>query len=392
MRLAIVTPRYGPEILGGAETLARNLAEQLADRRHEVHVWTSCATDYYSWENVVEAGSTAHNGVTVRRFPVTSYQKTSFQDLSQRLLNQWHLSPAQQQAWLAAGAHSHPLYEALSKEAHRYDAVLVLPYQAALAQAAAWIAPERTILLPCLHHEPYAYLELSRLLLEEVHGVLFLTPEEQSLTINQLRVNLKRHDVLGAAVSDSPAPTGERVRAAPPYLLTVGRLEAGKNLALLYDYVQRLSDDGPRLADNGQLLKLVLAGDGPYRPPAKPPFDVRGFVSEAEKRSLFAGATALVHPSLNESFSLVLMEAWLARCPVLVHQACPVTVGHVTRSRGGLAFATYGDFSFAVHQLISQPDMARVMGENGRSYVLQNYTWPIIIDHLESTLASWTTP
>ena len=84
LKLAIVTPRYGPDVLGGAETLARTLAEQLASQGHQVHVWASCATDYYRWENVYPAGITTHNQVTVRRFPITSYDHARFTELSRQ--------------------------------------------------------------------------------------------------------------------------------------------------------------------------------------------------------------------------------------------------------------------------------------------------------------------
>ncbi|WP_420645710.1 glycosyltransferase family 4 protein [Candidatus Leptofilum sp.] len=383
MRLAIITPRFGPDVLGGAETFARNLAEQLATHGHEVHLWTTCAKEYYRWDNVYPGGASTQNQVTVRRFPITSYDQTRFAELSQRLEQQWGLGWAQQQAWLAASAHSQPLYNALSQEASSYDALLVLPYQAALAQAAAWIAPERTILIPCLHDEPYAYLEMFRLLLTETFGVLFLTPEEQAFTNNQLKVNLKQQAVLGAAVSDQ-ATTATRNPAHPPYLLTMGRLEAGKNMALLYDYMQRLANDGSP-------VKLLLTGDGPFTPPTQPPFELRGFVPDAEKHALLAGATALVQPSLNESFSLVLLESWLAKCPVLVHKDGTVTSGHIRRSQGGLMFATYGEFAAAVHTLVAEPEIARTMGENGRTYTLQNYTWPRIISRLENILGSWLT-
>lgn len=384
MKLAIITARYGTEILGGAETFARHLAEQLAAQDHQVHVYTSCAKDYYSWENVFPQGRMSLNQVVVHRFPITSYDQARFTSLSHKLVNQWHLNQSEQRAWWAAGAHSQPLYEALDQKAANYDALLVLPYQATLTQAAAWVAPERTILAPCLHNEPYAYLALSRLLLAKVHGVLFLTPEEQSFTVKQLNVDLKRQGVLGAAVSTLATAPNKRNPATPPYILTVGRLEAGKNLGLLYDYVERL-------ADEGSPLKLILAGDGPYAPPDHPPFEVRGFVSEAEKQALMAGATALVHPSLNESFSLVLLEAWLAECPVLVHKQCPVTLGHITRSRGGLAFETFSEFSVALNLFLTEPEIAARMGENGRSYTAQNYTWPLVLNRLEKFLRDWTT-
>jgi len=112
MNLAIITPRYGAEILGGAETFARHLAEKLAERDHQVHVYTTCAKDYYSWANVLPEGSALCNRVTVHRFPITSYHQTHFHTLSQKLLRQWELGKNEQKAWLAAGAHSQALYHA----------------------------------------------------------------------------------------------------------------------------------------------------------------------------------------------------------------------------------------------------------------------------------------
>ena len=382
MRLAIVTPRYGDEILGGAESLARGLAERLATQGHDVHVWTSCARDYYTWESVYAAGTESVNGVTVHRFPITGWQPKKFAKYSQKLDTVGYLAWAKQLNWLQSGAHSSLLYEQLDSQVDDFAAIVTLPYQSTLVQAAAWIAPEKTVLIPCLHDEAYAYMETARLLLQTVCGVLFLTPEEQQLANNQLSVKVKQEAVLGAAVSlrnqsfSAPSPPTD------PYLLTIGRLEKGKNLALLYDYIARL-------ADEGHSIHLVLAGLGDFKPPAHPAFTWHKAVSETEKARLLAGAVALVHPSLNESFSLVLLESWLAGRPVLVHGNCAVTSGHVTRSQGGLTFVTYGDFVTAVHHLLNYPEKATAMGANGRAYVQQNYTWPVIIERLEGILARW---
>ena len=45
MKLAFVIQRYGREIPGGAETLARQIAERQA-RRHQIDVLTTTARDY----------------------------------------------------------------------------------------------------------------------------------------------------------------------------------------------------------------------------------------------------------------------------------------------------------------------------------------------------------
>jgi hypothetical protein len=65
-----VSPRYGAEVVGGAERLARMLAQSLHGAGWEVEVFTTCARDAGTWRNVLPAGESVDEGVRVRRFPV----------------------------------------------------------------------------------------------------------------------------------------------------------------------------------------------------------------------------------------------------------------------------------------------------------------------------------
>ncbi|HET9058762.1 MAG TPA: hypothetical protein VFN61_02490, partial [Acidimicrobiales bacterium] len=56
MRLAFVTPRYGPGVLGGSEAFMAEAAAGFGARGHEVEVLTTCALDHYTWENVLPPG------------------------------------------------------------------------------------------------------------------------------------------------------------------------------------------------------------------------------------------------------------------------------------------------------------------------------------------------
>ena len=64
MRVAIVSARYASELAGGAETLARGLAEELVRQGHGVEVWTSCAQDHFTWRNELPPGPATINGVS----------------------------------------------------------------------------------------------------------------------------------------------------------------------------------------------------------------------------------------------------------------------------------------------------------------------------------------
>jgi glycosyltransferase involved in cell wall biosynthesis len=381
MRIAIVVPRYGPDVTGGAETLARGFAEAATRRGWSAEVWTTCARDHYAWKNVHQPGREEQAGVIVHRFSVSQQDASRHVELDKRLERQGRLPADEQYAWLESGAHSPALYEHVAQHAAGFDAVVALPCAAPLTHYAVWAASERAIVWPCLHDEPYAYTEPTRLLLESAWGVMFLSPEEQGLTTCHLRIRPRHQGVVRGGIAPSPAAP-RQADVLPNTLLYAGRLEPGKGLSLLYDYVRRYAE-----ADGG--IRLVVLGQGPLRPPRHRAFEYRGFVTEAEKARACGSALALCQPSVNESFSLTLMESWLAGRPVLVHGQCAVTRGHVRRSKGGLWFRTYEEFVGALEWLRSNPIQAARMGENGRRYVSSNYAWETVLGRFERMVERW---
>ena len=381
MRIAFVLSRFGREILGGAESLARSLAAEAVVRGWQVEVWTTCATEYATWGNVLPPGRHMEDGLPVLRFAVDPWDPTKQQLLNKELLRRVMLPLSQQYGWLESGPQSTPLYEHVAAHYSEWDALIVMPYLHSITYHAAWLARESVIMWPCLHDEVLAYMEPFQVLLESVWGVVFLSPEEAALARDQLGMNIHRSAILGGGVKLSDrAPISPKTDS--PFLLYVGRLEEGKNVPILYSYVARYAEE---VGD----LRLVVAGDGPRRPPDHPAFDFRGSISEEEKRRLNASALALCQPSGNESFSLVIMESWLASRPVLVWSNCAVTSGHVERSKGGLWFASYGEFKEAVDWLKHNPSAAGQMGRNGREYVEQNYGWDRVFLRFSDTLKRW---
>jgi O-antigen biosynthesis protein len=379
MRIAIVVPRYGEEIGAGAESQARDFAQAAARLGWTVEVWTTCVRNHYSWKNELPEGRTHLNGVTIIRFPITTWDKPAHGRVEGLLATRGKLSLADQYTWLRSSPHSQPLYAHVAEHAGDFDACVMLPYTTPLIHYAAWAAPEKTILWPCLHHESYAYLEPVRLLMESVAGVMFYTPEEQTLAVQLLGMQPRRETVLGGGILFTPT---EAQASAYQDLLYVGRLEGGKNVPLLYKYVQRYAAEGKE-------IRLVVIGNGPLRPPKQPAFDYRGFADEATKASSYATALALCQPSRNESFSRVILESWLSGRPVLVSDNCAVTRGHVQRSKGGLAFRTYEEFAAAVDWLKANPALAARMGRNGQIYTQQNYTWPTVVERFATTMTAW---
>ncbi len=88
MKFAFVTPRYGEEIVGGAEMAARMIAERLVSQLGwSVEIFTTRAKDIVTWANEYPEGDASLNGVLVHRFDVTSGRPPHFFSFSERLLS-----------------------------------------------------------------------------------------------------------------------------------------------------------------------------------------------------------------------------------------------------------------------------------------------------------------
>jgi glycosyltransferase involved in cell wall biosynthesis len=379
MRLACIVSRYGPHVLGGAETLARAIAEHLGRRDHYVEVWTTCAQSLYSWVNEYPAGVEQHNGITVRRFPV--HAGHPFDLLAEPL------SLENQYRWVDTLAHSPQLYAHIMANGPDFDFLIFMPYAVGTTMYGASIYPHKSIVWTCLHDELAAYLHPTRRLLASATGLIFNTLAEQEFIVKRLRIKHPRTIVAGMGfdilAGDAVTFRQTYPQIAERFFIYAGRLEEGKNVDMLIQYFVEYR------SRHSQQLDLVLLGDGPVGKMNRAGIIPLGFVDEATKRDALAAATFLCQPSVNESFGIVLMEAWSQRRPVLVHEHCPVTVTHVRQAQGGLYFANYSDFEGAVEYFLARPDQANQMGTNGYMYVRQNYNWELITNRLEQALFSW---
>ena len=109
-----------------------------------------------------------------------------------------------------------------------------------------------------------------------------------------------------------------------PYLLYVGNVKPNKNLKLLVGAFLQVKDRMPhRLVLAGRMRGLGTEDTAVLRQAKMLGNRVRwtGEVPDAELVSLYAGADALVMPSLYEGFGLTLLEAMQMKCPVLCSDA-----------------------------------------------------------------------
>jgi len=388
MKLALVVPRYGDEIVGGAETAARHFAEHLPAAEFDVEVLTTCANDLHSWRNFYPAGASRVNGIAVRRFPIDHHLRNAkrHKELEIKFIQRWPTTVDEEYEWIEQNAHSPALYKYLFEHGRSYDYLIFIPYLFGTTFYGSTIYPERSIIWPCLHDEPFARFFQTRLMLEACRGLMFTTEAEMALALGKLGVLNRGAQIVGIGVDDFQADAArfrKRFRLNDPFILYAGRLDSMKNLIELFVFFTGYK------RSRGGMLKLVLIGEGPLRLPKHPDIVPLGFLASQTKQDAYAAATLLCQPSLLESFSIVLMEAWLAGTPALVHGECDVTRNHVLRSNGGLYYSNAEEFDGAVDWLLSHPRGCKSLGQSGRAYVLQEYNWKTVLGHFRHALAAW---
>jgi glycosyltransferase involved in cell wall biosynthesis len=384
-RLAFVVPRYGVDVVGGAETLVRGLAERLAQSGAAVEVLTTCARDHLTWRNVLPPGTSREGGVVVRRFPVRPRDTRRHSWLQQRILRGSRLRPREEVRWAEESVTSAALFDHLARRGAEYDVVCFAPYLFGTTLRGVPLVPGRAVLIPCLHDEPFAHLGVVRDAFQACRGFIFNSPPEAALADKLYGIGDRPAGIVGLGFDPAPPADAAAFRRRHglegPLLVYLGRKEAGKNVPLLIQYALRYR--AARRAD----LTLVLAGDGPVSAPAGAA-GIRdlGYLDPAGKAAAYAAATVVCQPSVNESFSIVLMEAWLAGTPVLVHARCPVTTHHVVRAGGGLAFEDFYEFAEALDLLLEDEERRNRLGSQGRAYVQTVYSWPAVTARLHEIL------
>ncbi|MFI5836801.1 glycosyltransferase family 4 protein [Micromonospora sp. NPDC051300] len=152
--------------------------------------------------------------------------------------------------------------------------------------------------------------------------------------------------------------------------------------------VQHLVDAVPRLADRHPGLRVVIAGDGPYRDELvarahrlRLGDTVRfaGFLDAGQLPAVLAATDATVVPSLYEPFGMIALEAAAAGAPLAVAR----TGGLAEIVEPGVTGVTFphGDaeaLAGAVDRLLGDEVFARRVARRARQMVSRHYAWSAI--------------
>lgn len=370
-RVAFVVQRFGEFIVGGAEAHARQVALKLAPHA-DVEVFTSCATDHLSWKNELEPGTTRDGPLTVHRFAASRFRNIrGFNRLSDSMFGKPH-DLVGETRWIADQGPTVPsMLERLVAERERFDAVAFFTY---LYQPTVYGVPllaDRALVVPTTHDEPPLAFHLFADAFEQARTLLCNTPEEEAL-IRRRFPNAAPSKIVGVGI-DALRPDERRFRQQTgvhgPYLLYVGRMEAGKGVAELLAFHQQLVKrfhDAPT---------LVLAGSGELQARGNRVVAL-GRVDEQTKWDALGGALAVVVPSRYESLSLLTLEAFAVGTPVIGNTIGDVVRGQLERSSAGVGYDDERSFIAAVKAV---GERRKELSRHARRYAAK-HQWQTVID------------
>lgn len=382
-KLGFVVPWYGEKIPGGAEMELRGLTSHLKDAGVDLRILTTCVKQFDSdWnENYHKEGLTVEGGIEVMRFKVRKRDVAAFDRVNSMLMRGKRIKPEDQETFIREMVNSPALYEYMASHKDEYSLFVFIPYMFGTTVNGIKVAPEMSVLIPCLHDEAYAYMDILKQPFESLAGMVFNARPEEELAGQIFDLTRVHKKTIGVGVDINGTGDAQRFREKfkinEPFILYAGRKDEGKNVHTLVNYFVEYKKR------NGTDLKLVLIGGGNIDLPREyvDSGDIRdlGFVDLQDKYDAQAASLLLCQPSKNESFSLVIMESWINKRPVLVHEDCKVTQRFVTDFGGGLYFKTYFEFEGCVDYISNNPDTANAMGLLGQKAVTENFAWDVVV-------------
>ena len=382
MKLGFVTPWYGDNIPGGAEAELRGIVKHIMKTDAEVEVLTTCVERFGSdWnKDHHKPGITEEGGVTVRRFKVRKRDSSKFDAVNYKLMKGLHVNDDEAQVFVNEMVNSDDLYEYMAEHKDEYDLFVYIPYMFGTTYNGIKVCPEKSVLIPCLHDESYIYIKPFKELFPKLAGMIFLSDPEKELAEKVYDLTNVDDRTLGAGVNTEFESDAQRFRdkfgIKGKFILYAGRKDSGKGVDVLLKYFAQYK------AIHDTSLKLVLIGGGSIDIPKSVKSDVidLGFVDVQDKYDAYVAAELLCQPSFYESFSIVIMESWLAGRPVIVNGKCEVTRSFASKSNAGLWFTNYPEFEGTVDYILEHETEANIMGTNGRQFVKENFAWDVITD------------
>jgi glycosyltransferase involved in cell wall biosynthesis len=393
-KAAFVVQRYGPEIIGGAESLCRVIAETLVQTLGwEVTVYTTQAREYVSWKNVLPEGKETINQVSVKRFPVRFPRSLFLFAIVNHKLTPLILKLSRKQGWqkrigywlerlwlILQGPYCPKLVASLQKDAKDYEKVFFFTYlYYPTIVGAKKLRGSRFSLIPTAHDEIPFYFQHTEELLTHCSKILVNIAPEQALIERSMGRAIPGLRIAGIGIDVPEEGAAQPFQVQGRYVLYLGRICKAKGVQLLFDafssYLQRNPESD---------LMLILAGskDAEFEIPASDRIRFLGFLPEDRKFSLIHQALCVVNPSQYESLSLIAIEAMLCLKPLILNQHSEVLAHYCAVTETSLPFQSVEGLAECLENVAARDwksDENRQLLIETREWARKHYSWPVVL-------------
>lgn len=376
MRVLMLSWEYPPVVVGGLGRHVHALATSLAAAGHEVTVITRYAEG---------AAVTEHReGVHVVRapedppaFPLSTPSLLAWTMAFNHTLTRAALRVAERGSYDVIHAHDWLVtHTAITLKEHLGLPLVATIHATEAGRHQGWLPGEMN---RCIHtvewwlgQEACRVLVCSSYMKWEVCQLLDLPESRVEVIPNGVDGRLWRASARAVAAARSKFANGG------PLVGYAGRLVYEKG-------VQHLVGAVPRLRAQHPGLRVVIAGDGPYRQELQEEagrlgladaVSFPGFLGVSELPAVLAATNATVVPSLYEPFGMVALEAAAAGAPLAV----ATTGGLAEIVEPGVTGVTFPHsdpdaLAEAVGSLLADQAFARQVARRARTMVSRRYSW-----------------
>lgn len=318
LRIAVVTETWPPEVNGVALTLSK-LVNQLSQRQHTIQLIRprqdkhDTGSEHAGWSEILL------RGLPIPRYPQLKLgfpsKKSLIKAWSIRRPDLVHIATEGPLGWSALQAARVlrlPVTSDFRTNFHSYSK----------HYGVGWLSKPIVAYLKKFHNRTLCTMVPTQALKAQLQAVGF----------DNLRVVARGVDTQLFHPGQRSQALREQWQADAQtvVLLSVGRLAAEKNLDLIVNTYQTL-------LRAGRPVKMVFAGDGPYKAKLQadcPEAIFTGMCTHAELAVIYATADLFLFPSLTETFGNVTLEALASGTPVLAFD-CAAATEVIEDSRNG---------------------------------------------------------
>lgn len=377
MRILHVVPSYLPaHRYGGPIYSVHGLCKALAERNHDVHVYTT-NVDGPNDSDVRLGQPVLLDGVRVCYFPSTCLRRLFWSPLMARALIQdlpsfdvVHLhSVFLWPTWMAARV----------SRRHRIPYVLTprgMLVKELIRQKNRWIKS--------------VWIQLIERRNIESASLLHLTSKEEFRALEEFSFKISRWEIIPNGI-DSPAASGispsamvKQVLYRRPLILFLSRVHWKKGVDRIIQALPLLPEAHLVVAGNDEEGYLPLLQQLAEKQGVSQRVSFLGPVHNADKNFLLQSADVFVLPSaFPENFGNAALEALVNGCPTVVSDRVGLAEWIASTGSGKVTGIEPEALAGTIRKLLDDVVSTRKMAEHGRTLALDQFTWCSVAEAME---------